>query len=227
MSHGPAEPGAQDPRELSAEDAVDIDLIPPQLLLPKVRRALLIGFSMLAVIAVAVAVLIGPGWGLVILLVGAAPGALGYLGAKRRRVVIDHRVVISRRLRTRSVNLIAAEEVTLLARTAGITEIALRVCEGGTTLRVPLALYGDPRSGPLRSRELRILGMRRLGEALRGNGWDDVAEVGAAVLEQSHAQSMGMPVRERPLYRAARIARFLPGRADVEFTRDEIAEISL
>jgi hypothetical protein len=224
---GPVEPGAQDPGELSAEDAVDIDLVPPSLLLPKVQRAVLLGLLVVVPAAVAVALLLGPVWGQAVLLVGAVPGVLGYIGAIRRRVVIDHRVVTSRRLRTRRVNLIAADEVVLLARTAQITEIAVRISEGGTVLRVPLALYADPRHGPLRARELQSLGMRRLGEALTGNGWVDVAEVGRALLEQARTQTTGVPVRERPLYRAAVIARFLPGRAEVEFSRDEIAEISL
>ena len=43
MSSSPAEPGARDPRELSAEDAVDVDLIPPRVVLPKVRRAVAVG----------------------------------------------------------------------------------------------------------------------------------------------------------------------------------------
>ena len=59
MSSSPAEPGARDPRELSAEDAVDVALIPPRVVLPKVRRAVAVGLLVTVVVAVVVALALG------------------------------------------------------------------------------------------------------------------------------------------------------------------------
>ncbi|GAA4404487.1 hypothetical protein [Tsukamurella soli] len=224
-SRSPVEPGARDPRELSAEDAVDIDLIPPKLLLPKVTRALLLGLGITAVVAVAVALLASPGAALAVFLVGAAPGVVGYLGLRRRRLRIDHRVVSRRVWTTRRVNVIAADAVELVARTSRISEVALRIRQGATIVRVPLAVYGDESTGP-RGRELTMLGERRLAEALAGNALRDALAVSRVLTEQMRAQSEGAPLPLRPLYRAVVLARELPGRSELVLTREEIAGIA-
>ncbi|WP_019203147.1 hypothetical protein [Tsukamurella sp. 1534] len=226
MSSSPAEPGARDPRELSAEDAVDIDLIPPGMTLPKVRRALLAGLVVSIMVAVAVAVVAGPVWGTVLLLAGAAPGVGGYLGVARRSVILDHRVVTRRTLRTQRVNLMDADEVDLVAEVARLAQVSLRIVHGRTTVRVPVALYGAPQRGRVRGRELPILAMRRLAEALDKNPLPEVRDIGRVMSEQSRAQATSMPKRDRPLYRAAGIAREVGGREELVFTEDEVDEIS-
>ncbi|MDF0529157.1 hypothetical protein P0W64_00970 [Tsukamurella sp. 8F] len=223
-SYSPAEPGARDPRELSSEDAVDIDLVPPKLLLPKVRRALLVGLTVTFVASWIVLLVTDVRIAGAVLAAGAAPGLVGYVGLRRRRVVIDHRVLSRRVYVTRRVNLIAADAVELVARTAALSEVALRVHQGATTVRVPLALYGPGADGP-RGRELTMLGMRRLAEALAGNPLREALAVSHVLMEQMRVQSVSAPVEMRPLFRAAAIARELPGRSELVLTRDEIGEI--
>ncbi|BDH57221.1 hypothetical protein [Tsukamurella sp. PLM1] len=225
MSSSPAEPGARDPRELSAEDAVDVDLIPPQLTLPKVRRALGVGLAVTVLVAVVVAVLAGPVWGSVVLVAGATPGLGGYLGVARRRVVLDHRVLTRRTLRTRRVNLLAAEKVDLVAEVAELIQVSLRVRHGRTTVRVPVALYGSGR-GRVRGRELPMLGVRRLAEALERNRRPETRDIARVLAEQARAQATSVPLRERPLCRAAGIAREVGGADELVFTADEVDEIA-
>ncbi len=226
MSSSPAEPGARDPGELSAEDAVDVDLIPPRLMLPKVRRALAVGLAVTVVIAVIVTVLAGPLWGIVVLVAGAAPGLGGYLGVARRRVVLDHRVLTRRTLRTQRMNLMDADEVDLVAEVARFAQVSLRLRQGRTTVRLPVALYEGSGRGRVRGRELPMLGTRRLAEALERNRDPDVRDVGRVLAEQARAQASSTPIRDRPLFRAAGIAREVGGSEELVFTADEVEEIA-
>ncbi|MBS4099834.1 hypothetical protein [Tsukamurella paurometabola] len=226
MSSSPAEPGARDPRELSAEDAVDVDLIPPRVVLPKVRRAVAVGLAVTVVIAVVVAVLAGPVWGTAVLVAGAAPGLGGYLGVARRRVVLDHRVLTRRTLRTQRVNLMDADEVDLVAEVARLAQVSLRIRQGRTTVRLPVALYEGPGRGRVRGRELPMLGTRRLAEALDRNRRPEVRDIGRVLAEQSRSQASSMPMRDRPLFRAAGIAREVGGADELVFTADEVDEIA-
>ncbi|TWS20057.1 hypothetical protein FK529_07925 [Tsukamurella asaccharolytica] len=226
MSSSPAEPGARDPRELSAEDAVDVDLIPPRVVLPKVRRAVAVGLLVTVVVAVIVAVVAGPVWGIAVLIAGAAPGLGGYLGVARRRVVLDHRVLTRRTLRTQRVNLMDADEVDLVAEVARLAQVSLRIRHGRTTVRLPVALYEGPARGRVRGRELPMLGTRRLAEALDRNRHADVRDIGRVLAEQSRAQASSTPMRDRPLFRAAGIAREVGGTEELVFTADEVDEIA-
>lgn len=226
MSSSPAEPGARDPGELSAEDAVDVDLVPPRLLLPKVRRALATGLAVTVVVAVVVALLAGPAWGVVVLIAGAAPGLGGYLGVARRRIVLDHRVLTRRTLRTQRMNLMDADEVDLVAEVARYAQVSLRLRQGRTTVRLPLALYAGSGRGRVRGRELPMLGTRRLAEALERNRHPEVRDVARVLAEQSRAQATSTPIRDRPLFRAAGIAREVGGADELVFTADEVDEIA-
>ncbi|MCS3779963.1 hypothetical protein [Tsukamurella ocularis] len=226
MSSSPAEPGARDPWALSAEDAVDVDLIPPRVVLPKVRRAVAVGLLVTVVVAVFVAVVAGPGWGTAVLLAGAAPGLGGYLGVARRRVVLDHRVLTRRTLRTQRVNLMDADEVDLVAEVARFAQVSLRIRHGRTTVRLPVALYEGPGRGRVRGRELPMLGTRRLAEALDRNRRAEVRDIGRVLAEQSRSQASSTPMRDRPLFRAAGIAREVGGTEELIFTADEVDEIA-
>lgn len=226
MSASPAEPGARDPRELSAEDAVDIDLIPPRLMLPKVRRAVAVGLLVTVVAALATALVVTPLWGVVVLVAGAAPGLGSYLGVARRRVVLDHRVITRRTLLTRRMNLIAAEEVDLVAEVARLAQVSLRLRQGRTTMRVPIALYGTPGRGRVRGRELPMLATRRLSESLSKHADPHVREIARVLGEQSREQATAVPIRDRPLFRAAGIAREVGGREELVFTADEVGELN-
>lgn len=226
MSASPAEPGARDPRELSAEDAVDIDLIPPRMVLPKVRRAVAAGLLVTVIVAAGTAVLVSPGWGIAVLLAGAAPGIGSYIGVARRRVVLDHRVIWRRTLLSSRVNLIGAEDVDLVAEVARLAQVSLRVREGRTTMRVPIALYGPPARGRVRGRELPMLATRRLAEALSRHAAPEVRDIARVLGEQARAQATSVPIRDRPLYRAAGIAREVGGRDELVFTADEVHELN-
>ncbi|KXP01576.1 hypothetical protein [Tsukamurella pseudospumae] len=226
MSSSPAEPGARDPRELSAEDAVDVDLIPPRLMLPKVRRALAIGLIATVIVGVIVTVLVGAPWGIAVLVAGAAPGVGGYLGVARRRVVLDHRVLTRRTLRTQRMNLMDADEVDLVAEVARFAQVSLRLRQGRTTVRLPIALYEGSGRGRVRGRELPMLGTRRLAEALERNRRPEVGDIARVLAEQARAQSTSMPMRDRPLFRAAGIARELGGGEELVFSTDEVEEIA-
>ncbi|GAA1089292.1 hypothetical protein [Tsukamurella spumae] len=226
MSSSPAEPGARDPRELSAEDAVDVDLIPPRVVLPKVRRALAFGLAVTVLIGLVTAVLAGPLWGTAVLIAGAAPGVGGYLGVARRRVSLDHRVLTRRTLRTVRVNLMDAEEVDLVAEVAKLAQVSLRLRQGRTTVRLPIALYDAPGRGRVRGRELPMLGTRRLAEALERNRRPEVGDIARVLAEQARAQSTSTPMRDRPLFRAAGIARELGGGEELVFSADEVEEIA-
>ena len=226
MSSSPAEPGARDPRELSAEDAVDVDLIPPRVVLPKVRRAVAVGLLVTVVIAVVVAVLAGPVWGTAVLVAGAAPGLGGYLGGPSVRVGPHPRVLPRRPRRPPRVPLSAPDAAPPLAEVARLAQVSLRIRHGRTTVRLPVALYEGPGRGRVRGRELPMLGTRRLAEALDRNRRAEVRDIGRVLAEQSRSQASSTPMRDRPLFRAAGIAREVGGAEELVFTADEVDEIA-
>ncbi len=109
---------------------------------------------------------------------------------------------------------------------ARLALVSLRIRRGRTTVRLPVALYEPPGRGRVRGRELPSLGTRRLAEALDRNPLPEARDIARVLAEQSRAQATSTPMRDRPLFRAAGIAREVGGAEELVFTADEVDEIA-
>ena len=214
-------------RSLPAHDdrdggAVPLDLIPARLLRPRARRIALLALAVGVVLGVLVWI-VAPGW--VALLVGAVlavPPALGAFLATRRHLLLRGTVItLSWAFRSRSVDLARLAGVELLVRVGGVSQAVLRVNDGEHNLvSVPLALYANGGG-----RELEVLALRKLANALATSEIAPAAAVSSVLVEQLRAEARDAALGERPLYRAIELARGAGRVPQTTLTDHEVASL--
>ncbi|MGN2637205.1 hypothetical protein ACTD5D_13640 [Nocardia takedensis] len=210
------------PGGAEAVSAIGLDLVAPEVYAPVLRRLALaatgigVGAALLAAtvlhwpIAVAIGVVVG------------AP-TVGYAFAvRRRRMWLSGSVIhVQRLLGERRIDLAAATGVELVVWPARLSRIALRVTAGPDTQTIPLAMYTDSGSG----RELHLLGLRRLADALASGTLASAVAVSAVLIQQLRAEARDAALGERPLYRAVRSARGQDVVSPIVLTDREVAEL--
>ena len=180
-----------------------LDLVPMALILPRLRRVALVAFAVGVVCVLIFGWLISWPIGLVVGLVVGAPTALSALLTMRRRIWLAGTTVHSRRaLGEKHVDLASAVSAELQVRAARVSQVILRVGDGRTGLGVGLALYTDTGG-----RELEVLALRRLANALSASELAAAAAVSSLLVEQLRAEARGAGLEERPLYAAVRLVR--------------------
>ncbi len=97
----------------------------------------------------------------------------------------------------------------------------LRLTAGPDRQLVPLAMYTDAGSG----RELHILGLRRLADALSRSELAAGLAVADLLVHQLRAEARDAPLPDRPLYRAVTAARAKDYVAAIVLTDQEIAAL--
>ena len=187
----------------AADPRVSLDLVPRELLAPKLKRVALAA----VLVGVVVGVVVGffaPVWlALAIGVVIGVPTAASALLALRRRIWLQEtRIESIGGLRTRRVDARKALGVELAVRCGRISEVSARLNDGSAEVSIPLALYSD--NG---GRELGVLGLRRLADALSASELAAAAGVTSVLIEQLRAEARGARLEDRPLYRAVVLAR--------------------
>jgi len=203
-------------------DVVPLDLVPAKLLRPRARRVALIALAVGVVIGVLVW-LVAPVW--VAVLVGAVlalPPAIGATVATRRHLTLDGTVVtLAGPFRARSVDLAHLAGIELLVRVGGISQVILRVNDGAHGLvSIPLALYANGGG-----RELEVLSLRRLADALATSDIAPAAAISSVLVEQLRAEAREAGLGERPLYRAVDLARRAGRTPQTTLTDHEVASL--
>ncbi|MGK8523104.1 hypothetical protein ACRS6B_16785 [Nocardia asteroides] len=201
---------------------VGLDLVAPELYAPMLRRLALaaagigLGAALLAAtvvswpIAVAVGVVVG------------APTVLYAVALGRRRMwLAGTRIHARRLLGERQVELSAATGVEILVFPARLSRIVLRVTAGEVSQVVPLAMYTDAGSG----RELHLLGLRRLADALTASRLAAAVAVSDLLVHQLRAEARDAGLEERPLYRAVQLARAKDVVSPIVLTDTEVATL--
>ncbi|RJO68478.1 hypothetical protein D5S18_33730 [Nocardia panacis] len=202
---------------------VGLDLVAPETYAPMLRRLALasagigVGAGLLATavlswpVAVAVGVVVG------------APTVLYAFALRRRRMWLVGTTLHARTaLRERLLELSAATGVEILVFPGRLSRIVLRVTAGPDTRIVPLAMYTDAGSG----RELHLLGLRRLADALVSGELAAAAAVSAMLVAQLRAEARDAGLEQRPLYRAVQMARNKDYVSPIVLTDREVAELS-
>ncbi|GAB2695297.1 hypothetical protein [Nocardia thraciensis] len=201
---------------------VGLDLIAPELYAPMLRRLLLAALALGVLTALLLGLLVGWSVGLLAGSLLGAPTALYAAAVQRRRIWLAGTVVEARRLfGVRRVDIAAAEGVEILVYPGRLSRIALRITAGGGTQAVPLAMYTDAGSG----RELHILGLRKLADALASSKLAAALSVSDLLIGQLRAEARDTGLEERPLYRAVQLVRAKDAVQPVVLSDSEIATL--
>ncbi|MGV9410374.1 hypothetical protein ACWDOP_10705 [Nocardia sp. NPDC003693] len=212
-----------DKSKSGAAAEVGLDLIAPELLAPALRRLTLaalgvgIGMGLLTALWVSwpVAVAIG--------LVLGAPTALYATAVQRKRILLSGTVIRARTWRgEHSVDLAAATGTEIVVYPGKVSRVLLRVTANGDTRVVPLAIYTDSGSG----RELHILGLRKLADALAACPLAAALAVSDLLVQQLRAEARDANAEERPLYRAMRQVRDRDAVSMVVLSDADISELT-
>ncbi|WP_081512660.1 hypothetical protein [Nocardia donostiensis] len=204
------------------DSPIGLDLVAPEVYAPTLRRLTLaaigigIGAALLAAVVVAwpIAVLVG--------LVVGAPTAGYALALRRRRMWLIGTVIHARTLfGERAVPVVEASGVELLVYPARLSRVVLRVTAGPDSQIIPLAMYTDAGSG----RELHLLGLRKLADALAASELVAAVAVSAVLVQQLRAEARDAGLEERPLYRAVTLARAKDYVSPVVLTDEEVASL--
>jgi hypothetical protein len=183
---------------------VGLDLIAPEMFAPTLRRLGLIAVGVGVVAAVVLSLVVSWPVGVVVGVVLGLPTAAYAMALRRRRMWLVGSVIRARTLiGQRTVDISAATGVEILVYPGRLSRIVLRVTAGRGSQIVPLAMYTDGGSG----RELHILGLRRLADALATSGLAAALAVSGMLVAQLRAEARDASLGERPLYRAVRLVR--------------------
>ncbi|WP_336084076.1 hypothetical protein [Nocardia sp. SSK8] len=204
-------------------EPVGIDLVAPEVFAPMLRRLALGALAVGVVVALLSAIWLSWTYAIVLGLVVAVP-TIGYVIAfGRRRMWLCGTEIQARRLfGAHRIDLADATGVHLLVFPGRLSRIVLKVTVGADTQLVPLAMYTDAGSG----RELHLLGLRKLADALSASELAAAVSVSAVLVAQLRAEARDAGLGERPLYRGVRLVRAKDAVSPVVLTDTEVAELS-
>jgi len=205
-----------------ADGPVGLDLVAPEMFAPMLRKLTLavigagVGAGLIAALFLSWPVALAIG------LVVAVPTALSALALGRRRIWLTGGVVHARTLLgEQRIEVATADGVEMLVYPGRVSRGALRLTGGGRRQLIPLAMYTDTGSG----RELHVLGLRRLADALAAGSTATTVAVSELLVRQLRAEARDAGLQERPLYRAARLARAKDYVSPIVLTDREVAEL--
>ncbi|UFS97405.1 hypothetical protein [Nocardia huaxiensis] len=202
---------------------VGLDLIAPEMYAPALRRltlaALGVGIGVGLLLALFVSWPIAACAGIVL----GAPTALYAAAAQRRRMWLSGTVIHARNWSgEHTLDLAAATGVEVAVYPGRLSRVVLRVTTGPESRIIPLAMYTDSGSG----REMHILGLRRLADALASCPLAAALAVSSMLVHQLRAEARDANAEERPLYRAARMVRGKDVVQPVVLSDQDIAELA-
>lgn len=210
------------PADGQGDDRVDLDLVPVDLIAPRLRKvavgAVVVGV-LLAVIAsfflpVTVAVVIG-------VVIAVPTAASAWVGLRRRIWSTGNMIHARGGLRTRRLDVSKLVSAEVQIRTARIDQISLRLYDGRTRVTVALALY--TRGG---GRELPILALRTLADSLWTSELVPAAAIAAVLVDQLKAEARDAGMNDRPLFRAVEMVRDAGRTPLATLTDREVADLS-
>ncbi|RVW04030.1 hypothetical protein [Rhodococcus xishaensis] len=189
---------------------------------PRMRRVALVAILIGVVVGGAVAAFASAPVALAVGLVIALPTSVSALLATRRRIWLDGTVLhASNGVRHRRVHVARVVSVEFVVRSARVSQVAIRMGDGRATQTVPLALYAAGGG-----RELDVLGLRKLADALSASDLVPAAAAASVLIEQLRAEARGAALEERPLYRAVALIRDAGRTPQTTLTDQEVASLA-
>ncbi|GGG08977.1 hypothetical protein GCM10007304_23820 [Rhodococcoides trifolii] len=204
-------------------EITDLDLIPPELLAPRLSRASALVGAVAVVLGVVVGFLASSFLlGVLLTVVLAVPPVVLILLVARHHTWIDGTTVHQRfRLRSRHVDFAEAVSVEVVVRAAKVSQVLLRVSDGNASVTVALALY-TVNGG----RELQPMGLRSLANALSSAALVPAAAAASVLIKQLRAEARDAGLAERPLYAAVTMVKNAGREQGTVLTDREVAELS-
>jgi hypothetical protein len=157
--------------------------------------------------------------GLIVAAVVALPLLYVVLFAVRRRIWLEGNTVLVRTWRTRRVDIVEAGRIDLLVTDVrGMRTVSLlfNARQRGKTAKIDLAVYAGTGG-----RELGVLALRRLANALMNNIEANGMVFSELLVAQLRSEARGDGAADRPLYRLASAAP--AGRLAQRFTMDAVS----
>ncbi|TNC22219.1 hypothetical protein [Amycolatopsis alkalitolerans] len=157
--------------------------------------------------------------GLIVAAVVAVPLLYVVIFAARRRLWLEGSAVLVRTWRTRRVDIVEASRIDLLVTDVrGMRTVSLMLNSGrrGKTAKIDLAVYAGTGG-----RELNVLALRRLANALMNNIEANGMVFSELLVSQLKSEARGDAAADRPLYRLAAAAP--AGRLAQRFTMDAVS----
>lgn len=201
---------------------VGLDLIAPEVYAPMLRRLTVIAAGVGIIVALLLALVVH--WPVAVLagVVLVAPPALYAVSTRRRRIWLAGNIIEARTMfGRRRLDIAAATGIEVLVYPGRLSRIVLRVTAGRGRQVVPLAMYTDAGSG----RELHILGLRKLSDALATCPLAAALAVSSMLVGQLRAEARDAGLEERPLYRAVTLVRAKDFVQPVALTDADIAAL--
>ncbi|MFC9788416.1 hypothetical protein [Rhodococcus sp. NPDC127528] len=204
-----------------AAGSVALDLIPVEMIRPRLRGLAVVAVVIGVLVALVVAIFASAAVAALVGAIIAVPTALSALLAMRRRIWLSGTTVHARTgLRTKSVDLGVAVSAELVVRVARVSQVVLRVGDDARRVAVPLALYTADGG-----RELEVLALRSLADALVSGDLVPAVAMSDALIGQLRAEARGAGLEERPLYRAVQLARAASRVPETVLTDDEVVRL--
>lgn len=198
-----------------------MDLIPREVLAPRLRT-FAVGAVVVGLVVGGLLAIVMPLWiAVVIGLLVALPVLLASVVGLRRAVWLNGREVHMRNWRTLRVSVPEAIEVEILVVNGKFDLLSLRLSDGRDAVTVPLAVYAGNSF-----RELPILALRRLADALVSGQVISAAAISSLLVGQLRAEARGAGPGERPLFQAAALARSAGRGRKVTLTDSEVAGLT-
>ncbi|NLG56340.1 MAG: hypothetical protein GX542_11975 [Rhodococcus sp.] len=185
-----------------AADETSLDLIPAELIRQRVRVVLALVLFLALGIAVLVGLLTSAGIGVAVGIAISGPALMGCLRTWRSRITLRGNTVYNQKIfTTTQVDVAAASSVELAVRSGALSQVMLRVRGDAGVAVVPLAYYRKTAAG-MGARELEIVPLRRLADALSSGESATGAGIASILISQLRVEARGGGLEERPLYRA-------------------------
>ncbi|WP_414706315.1 hypothetical protein [Rhodococcus rhodochrous] len=198
-----------------------LDLIPTRLLAPRAGKVAACSLLIGVVAGLLVYLVASPLVAVVCGMIVGVPPAVGALAVLRRRRWIDGTTITAKgALRTRHVQLRNLAGVELVVSALRVSQVVLRLNDGDRIVSVPLALYANGGC-----RELDVLALRRLADALAASELASAAAMSSVLVEQLRAEAREAGLEQRPLYRAVLLARDAGRVPQTTLTDHEVASL--
>lgn len=196
---------------MTDDGVVELDLIPTELVRPRMKKMLLVAVAVGVGIAVVLLLFLSWPVAIVITMGLTGPVVLSIFIAMRRSATISGSTLSIRAGVTRTIDLDDVGYAELVVRSGRVTQVTLNV-DG---IHVPLAIYvGEG------GREIPIQGISTLAASL-AERFPDLSEVLTA---QLRAEAIGAGIERRPLYRAAALAA--GSRRAMTLSDEQISELA-
>ncbi|MGA9874126.1 MAG: hypothetical protein WBQ44_23700 [Rhodococcus sp. (in: high G+C Gram-positive bacteria)] len=210
------------PTDGRAGDSVALDLVPAELVAPRLRKlalgAIVVGCVMALIAGIFLPLVVAVALGLV---VAVPTAAAAWLGSRRRIWIADNVIHARGGIRTTKLSVPALVTAEVQVRTARIDQVSLRLYDGTARVTIALALYTQGGG-----RELPILSLRKLADALWTSELVPAAAIASVLVDQLKAEARDAGLGERPLYRAVESVKSAGRTPLATLTDREVAELT-